>query len=236
MVSLEPATDMVVAPPKTWKIGVLNFFGTRYRWLSLLLLGWLCLGALGCPTTQVRRWLGKRFLLRQESGCLRFLDQKTGLRFCVPAGTILQISRLPTTIYNDRFEALLRCKGREIQIRVRLDPLPDETSAEALAGPWLRRYAESYAVRRGVVRKQLKLRLLHPKRSRFFRVDAAVWMAFPLFRDRTYAWEEILMLSQKPKTRYLISLRFGDEERQPEQRQALHNFLRLFLGQLRLGQ
>lgn len=202
--------------------------------LGCLLVGLLLLG--GCVTkkAQVRKVRTSYTMTQQTGDCLRVFDHRMGMRFCVPPRSSFRKLRIPKdrVMGNTMFEVQLAVAETSISVLVRKDRLPTDLPEGALSGPWLKRYAESYAMSRKVAKKPT-IRILHPKRSRYLRADAAVWMAFPITQPAPHAWEEVLILARKPTTRYVISVRIGAAERQ-EKHTVLRQFFVSFLRGLRL--
>lgn len=205
-----------------------------------IVLSGLLSGCVKNTTTKVQN-PKDRFSLKQKARCLQFVDQSTGLSFCVPPNTSLRLSRFRAQAPTSFEVRLLVSKSAQqnkgsIEIRVRRDLLPEDLPEGALRGRWLKRYAESYAMRRGTLRSHMKTRVLRRKKNRFLHTDSAAWAGFPLTNDDDFAWEEVLVLAKKnPATRYLISLRMAASERSVARRGSLRKFFKLFLQHLRLG-
>ncbi len=174
------------------------------------------------------------FQLHNETHCTRFHDQRTGLRFCTPPQTTLRFLALDPDPFGTRFEAILQSPSSLVELRLRKDPLlAESTPEEALEASWLLRYGLSYAERRGAKPPEIRSHTLHPKRTAFLQADTAIWLSFPL-RNPRFIREEVLILAQRPLTRYLISLRIASKAQSPEHFDDLAQFLRQFLQALRL--
>ncbi|MCB9643702.1 MAG: hypothetical protein H6728_11570 [Myxococcales bacterium] len=203
--------------------------------LSLCALYYILFFLFACASTQTRQAKPSvPFLLQEEDTCARFQDQRTALSFCMPKQTKMRLVGLSPNPFTTRFEAILQSDPDLVELRLRKDPLLAESTPEgALQSAWLLRYGISYAKRRGAKASQIRSRTLHPKRLAFFHADAAVWLSFPI-ADQRFAREEVLILAQRPLTRYLFSLRITHQADQPDQYENLRQILHTFLQKLRL--
>jgi hypothetical protein len=198
----------------------------------------LCLIALfafaaGCATTQTtQRKELPRFGLHQEAACLRFLDRRSGLRFCVPTQTQIKELAKEAEPFGTLFEARFSLPLRGLSLWMRKDALPPDTTEEALAEGWLLRYGYAYAQRRGAEESQIQAKALHPKRCQALGADTAAWLSFAP-QDPAVVWEEVLILTRFPQTRYLLSIRYTAQARQPERFDAIYAWMQLFLRGLR---
>lgn len=227
-------------------------------WLRLGSLAVFLLLLTGCPGSAVRTQPdGPRFRLESPGtcaislqhpqsqglgslcgtdvqGCRAFRDSISALRFCVPKDTDMQILQYNPDEDPVAFEVRLLIKSLGIVLYLRKDVLPAELAEGALAGKWSLRYAESYMRRRGAELRETQRKILSTPRSRYVHAHSLVWAAFPFAYAGQEYWEELLVLSREPNTRYLVSIRVAERVRR-DMPQALQQFLLLFLHQLRLG-
>lgn len=168
----------------------------------------------------------------EEKECLRFVDRRTGLRFCVPAGSQMQATGGNVEEDGQAFEIRLSMAEEGVEVFVRKDPLPTDLPAGALSGPWLRRYADAYTRLRGG--KDAKTALLSQERLSFFGVESAAWLVLTFRAGTQEGREEALILAKSPATRIVLSWRLPIAERTAEEAQRIADILHLFLSSLRV--